>query len=90
MRKLLLSLLTICFLGTTASAQVAQQVAVLYHGELIISFEPINDESEVLYNQTVELKAADDNTVDFLLSDFNAFADFIIQNFNKNVKKYCI
>ena len=71
MRKILLSLLTICFLGTTASAQVAQQVAGLYHGELIISFEPINDESEVLYNQTVELSAADDNTVDFLLSDFN-------------------
>ena len=71
MRKILLSLLTICFLGATASAQVAQQVAGLYHGELIISFEPINDESEVLYNQTVELSAADDNTVDFLLSDFN-------------------
>lgn len=72
MKKILLSILSLCALCTTATAQVAQQVASQYHGELIISLEePINEESESIYCQTIDLTAAGDNAINFALHNFN-------------------
>ncbi len=72
MKKILLSILSLCALCTTATAQVAQQVASQYHGELIISLEePINEESEPIYCQTIDLTAAGDNAINFALHNFS-------------------
>ena len=72
MKKILLSILSLCALCTTATAQVAQQVASQYHGELIINLEePINEESEPIYCQTIDLTAAGDNAINFALHNFS-------------------
>lgn len=72
MKKILLSILSLCALCTTATAQVAQQIASQYHGELIINLEePINEESEPIYCQTIDLTAAGDNAINFALHNFN-------------------
>lgn len=72
MKKILLSILSLCTLCATASAQVAQNVASQYHGELYISLEePINEETEAMYCQTIDLTAKGDNAIDFALHNFN-------------------
>lgn len=72
MKKFLLTVLSLCTMCVAANAQVAKNIASQYHGELYISLmEPINDETEAMYCQTIELAANGDDKVDFSLHNFS-------------------
>ena len=77
MKKFLLSILALCLASTAAMAQTSDAVkasAGLYTGDLYVSFDPINEETEVTGQQTVELTADGASTVQFALRNF-AFGD---------------
>ena len=77
MKKFLLSILTLCLASTAAMAQTSDAVkasAGLYTGDLYVSFYPINEETEVTAQQTVELTADGVSTIQFALRNF-AFGD---------------
>lgn len=77
MKKFLLSILALCLASTAAMAQTSDAVkasAGLYTGDLYVSFYPINEETEVTGQQTVELTADGASTVQFALRNF-AFGD---------------
>lgn len=77
MKKFLLSILALCLASTAAMAQTSDAVKAstgLYTGDLYVSFDPINEETEVTGQQTVELKADGANTIQFALRNF-AFGD---------------
>ena len=73
MKKFLLSILALCLASTAAMAQTSDAVkasAGLYTGDLYVSFDPINEETEVTGQQTVELTADGANTIQFALRNF--------------------
>ena len=73
MKKFLLSILTLCLASTAAMAQTSDAVkasAGLYTGDLYVSFDPINEETEVTGQQTVELTADGASTIQFALRNF--------------------
>ena len=73
MKKFLLSILALCLASTAAMAQTSDAVKAstgLYTGDLYVSFDPINEETEVTGQQTVELKADGANTIQFALRNF--------------------
>ena len=77
MKKFLLSILALCLASTAAMAQTSDAVKAstgLYTGDLYVSFDPINEETEVTGQQTVELTADGANTIQFALRNF-AFGD---------------
>ena len=77
MKKFLLSILALCLASTAAMAQTSDAVkasAGLYTGDLFVSFDPINEETEVTGQQTVELTADGASTIQFALRNF-AFGD---------------
>ncbi|MCI7615047.1 MAG: calycin-like domain-containing protein [Bacteroidales bacterium] len=77
MKKFLLSILALCLASTAAIAQTSDAVkasAGLYTGDLYVSFDPINEETEVTGQQTVELTADGASTIQFALRNF-AFGD---------------
>ena len=77
MKKFLLSILALCLASTAAIAQTSDAVKAstgLYTGDLYVSFDPINEETEVTGQQTVELTADGASTVQFALRNF-AFGD---------------
>ena len=77
MKKFLLSILALCLASTAAMAQTSDAVkasAGLYTGDLYVSFDPINEETEVTGQQTVELTADGASTIQFALRNF-AFGD---------------
>ena len=75
MKKFLLSILALCLASTAAMAQTSDAVKAstgLYTGDLYISLgEPIDDETEVMAEQTVELTAAGANSINFALRNFS-------------------
>ena len=73
MKKFLLSILALCLASTAAMAQTSDAVKAstgLYTGDLYVSFDPINEETEVTGQQTVELTADGANTIQFALRNF--------------------
>ena len=73
MKKFLLSILALCLASTAAMAQTSDAVKAstgLYTGDLYVSFDPTNEETEVTGQQTVELKADGANTIQFALRNF--------------------
>ena len=73
MKKFLLSILALCLASTAAMAQTSDAVKAstgLYTGDLYVSFDTINEETEVTGQQTVELTADGANTIQFALRNF--------------------
>ena len=73
MKKFLLSILALCLASTAAMAQTSDAVKAstgLYTGDLYVSFDPINEETEVTGQQTVELTADGAKTIQFALRNF--------------------
>ena len=87
MKKFLLSILALCLASTAAMAQTSDAVKAstgLYTGDLYVSFDPINEETEVTGQQTVELTADGANTIHFALRNFSfgdlQLGDIVIPN----------
>ena len=87
MKKFLLSILALCLASTAAMAQTSDAVKAstgLYTGDLYVSFDPINEETEVTAEQTVELTAAGANSINFALRNFSfgdlQLGDIVIPN----------
>lgn len=72
MKKILLTLFTFVVCSLCATAQTAQKAKGVYKGDLYINLgEPVNDESEALPDQTIQLEANEDGeTVKFAIYDF--------------------
>ena len=73
MKKFLLSLFALCLASAAAMAQTSDAVkasAGLYTGNLYVSFDPINEETEVTGQNTVELTADGASTIQFALRNF--------------------
>lgn len=75
MKKFLLTLCAAVAMATTASAQLTEKIAGQYAGDLYISLgEEINDETEPMPNQTLDVTAAADAAkggVDLAIHNFS-------------------
>ena len=87
MKKFLLSILALCLASTAAMAQTSDAVKAstgLYTGDLYVSFDPINEETEVTGQYKVELTAAGANSINFALRNFSfgdlQLGDIVIPN----------
>lgn len=73
------------FVGNKVEASAAVKASVGdYNGDLYVSFDPINEETEVTAQQTVELTAAGANSINFALRNFSfgdlQLGDIVIPN----------
>ena len=73
------------FVGDKVEASAAVKASVGdYKGDLYVSFDPINEETEVTAEQTVELTAAGANSINFALRNFSfgdlQLGDIVIPN----------
>lgn len=74
MKKFLLSIFALCLASAAAMAQTSDAVkasAGLYTGNLYVSFAPIDEETEVTGQNTVELTADGASTIQFALRNFS-------------------